>query len=1199
MNNRKNIRTLSRFLAPTLLAAALLSPSPSHATPYATSVTNNGTTISFRLNESGIVTLQYTNLAAATVTSNLNLRAAGLTVTNVAIPGAFSIIVAKTNTAGYISGVNLPISADGTNGVATNTMRYNSPRGVAVNTNPASAYFGRIYVANSAAGFVAGGTATIVNTNRGDGIYMLNADYSDAVGQGTNARNAGLPFTPPLAGDDANTPFRIEVGEDNNIYIADTSTNSAGIWTTDPDVITGTNVIAGLGFNGNGLSPSANHGRIISSVFATGSTNTGDLVVYAIDTDNTTTSDFGPNHIMKWGVGAGPLPVDLTVGTALTNMDEAALLPVSNIAADLARGPDGKFYPLQYRLVDGNSGIFVVDPATDINANGLADVVYSSLDATTATYGSTRDFFFASRAVAISPDGKYIAVVRDDNQVLIASLTNGIPDLSSRRLLANGSLTTLGRDISFDAAGNLYVTSSSQQILRVFTPGYITRATTTWSPSGPATFSMTNITPNEVKILATSTNAAEPNVNGSFTFYRSGDLSNPLTVNYIIGGTAARGADYQTNVFGFTSATVTNTVTFAAGVASTNVDILVIDDSIGEVVETVNFTLVSSTNYVSANNQAATVWIADDGIDLPNVNVKALGLGFNELLTNRPAKFVVSISSVWNVDITANVSLTGTAVSGVDYSNPNSFTLTIPQGQTLVTNLVYSIDNATIDPDKTLIYNILSGTGYTNLGAISTNIALRNDDLATLPVLFSDDFETNSAPIWRTNAVSVDNDATFSYDYSLDGIPAAPHTPGGATTKGLKIRAHTAGVASPATGIGASPIGLVLTNDYRLRFDAWLNYNGPAPVGGTSSSQFLGIGMGVSELRTNVAGNSAGTPIAAWNNLPGSAVIFTADGDGGFVESTGDYVAYTGNTPVALSTNVYPANSRDAGAAYYGEFGDIVIPAAQTTVAPTTQTGYAGPGTLAFTWHDVIATKVGNLFTLDIDGLRVINLTYATPLVGSNFSVGYIDENTSFAPTAQLQMNAAIIDNLIVEKLALSTNANLASLILTPGTLVPSFSAGTLTYEATNGLGTNYTVTAAVSHPSATLQLNVNGGGFTSLTSGVASGTLALNAGANTVVVRVTAPDATTVQDYTLNAFMFSTGPNLSVPTLTNSLSGSALTLSWPADHIGFNLQAQTNALSTGLTTNWFNVAGSASTNTVTITVDPTKPTVFYRLVYP
>jgi len=562
---------------------------------------------------------------------------------------------------------------------------------------------------------------------------------------------------------------------------------------------------------------------------------------------------------------------------------------------------------------------------------------------------------------------------------------------------------------------------------------------------------------------------------------------------------------------------------------------------------------------------------------LPNVNVKALGLGFNELLPGRPAKFVVSISSVWNVDITANIALAGTAVAGVDYTGSSTFTVTIPQGQTLVTNLVVPIDNNTVAPDKTLIYNIASGTGYTNIGAISATNTLRNDDLAPLPILFSDDFETNSAPNWKTNATPTDSDAVFAYDYGTsDGIPIAPHTTNG-TTLGLKLRAHFTG-ANPG-GISVSPLGLVLTNDYRLRFDAWLNFNGAAPGGGTGSSEFMTIGMGVSELRTNVAGNASGTSIAAWNGIMGPSVMFTADGDGGFAEATGDYVAYTANSVVALSTNVYPGNSRDNFGAYYGEFGNNPVPAAQTALFPSSQTGASEVGALAFAWHDVIATKVGNLYTLDIDGLRIINLTYTPATVGSNFSLGYVDENNSI--TAIPQMNAFIADNLTVEKLNPSTNADLASLSLNIGTLVPGFSAGTVSYAVTNGTGTNYTVTATVSHPSGTLQLNVNGGGFTVLTSGVASSTLALNTGANTVVVRVTAPDATTVKDYTLNVVLVSSGPSLTVPTLTSSLSGNTLTLSWPPDHLGFSLQTQTNALSVGLTpaTNtWFVVPGSAAT---------------------
>ena len=72
------------------------------------------------------------------------------------------------------------------------------------------------------------------------------------------------------------------------------------------------------------------------------------------------------------------------------------------------------------------------------------------------------------------------------------------------------------------------------------------------------------------------------------------------------------------------------------------------------------------------------------------------------------------------------------------------------------------------------------------------------------------------------------------------------------------------------------------------------------------------------------------------------------------------------------------------------------------------------------------------------------------------------------------------------------------------------------------------------------------------------------------------------------------------VPTnITFQITASVLTLSWPADHIGWQLQAQTNSPAEGLGTNWVNVAGAALTNQVSLPVDPTVGSVFYRLAYP
>jgi autotransporter-associated beta strand protein len=62
------------------------------------------------------------------------------------------------------------------------------------------------------------------------------------------------------------------------------------------------------------------------------------------------------------------------------------------------------------------------------------------------------------------------------------------------------------------------------------------------------------------------------------------------------------------------------------------------------------------------------------------------------------------------------------------------------------------------------------------------------------------------------------------------------------------------------------------------------------------------------------------------------------------------------------------------------------------------------------------------------------------------------------------------------------------------------------------------------------------------------------------------------------------------------SVTGTNLTLSWPADHLGWYLQVQTNTLSTGLGTNWSDVANSSTLTNVVVPVNPNNPAVFYRM---
>jgi len=105
----------------------------------------------------------------------------------------------------------------------------------------------------------------------------------------------------------------------------------------------------------------------------------------------------------------------------------------------------------------------------------------------------------------------------------------------------------------------------------------------------------------------------------------------------------------------------------------------------------------------------------------------------------------------------------------------------------------------------------------------------------------------------------------------------------------------------------------------------------------------------------------------------------------------------------------------------------------------------------------------------------------------------------------------------------------------------------------------------------------------------------------NPVVLTVNAPNGSNYPE--VDNFILTLIPAGSVATnptnITTSVSGNQLTLSWPADHTGWRLQVQTNAPGVGLTATWVTVAGSATTNQVTIPVNTANGSVFFRMIYP
>src|SRR5688572_21080125 len=112
---------------------------------------------------------------------------------------------------------------------------------------------------------------------------------------------------------------------------------------------------------------------------------------------------------------------------------------------------------------------------------------------------------------------------------------------------------------------------------------------------------------------------------------------------------------------------------------------------------------------------------------------------------------------------------------------------------------------------------------------------------ASAQTLFSDNFDS-AGGLYTINQ-DPDAEVLFTYDYSAVGIPSAPNSTGG-TTLGVRFRANHGDLTLGAQAINISPTGQTFSGDYSLRFDLWINPNGPFPAGGGGSTQFGTAGVG-------------------------------------------------------------------------------------------------------------------------------------------------------------------------------------------------------------------------------------------------------------------------------------------------------------------------------------------------------------------
>jgi hypothetical protein len=291
------------------------------------------------------------------------------------------------------------------------------------------------------------------------------------------------------------------------------------------------------------------------------------------------------------------------------------------------------------------------------------------------------------------------------------------------------------------------------------------------------------------------------------------------------------------------------------------------------------------------------------------------------------------------------------------------------------------------------------------LGLIATCLALGHG-LRAQPVLFSDDFDTDTAAQWDvfngSNSGVPDFTAEFHYDYGALGIPPAPNSTGG-RTRGVKFTVNKNDNVPDTAGVSAYPKGKTFSGDYALRVDMWMGYNG-GPFGGTGSTEYGIFGI-------NHAGNKV-----TWDNVnltDSDGVWFGVTGEGG-TGSTGDYRAYeglSGGPPFRLSPLDAGFLDRDGDGTPEFEVNPgqpLTFPLKAILPAPPGET----PGAPGKQWVQVeVRQRAGELSWL-INGFVIASRQNFSGFDAGTIMIGTMDTFSSIANPKE--ENFTIFDNVRV-----------------------------------------------------------------------------------------------------------------------------------------------------------------------------------------
>ena len=281
----------------------------------------------------------------------------------------------------------------------------------------------------------------------------------------------------------------------------------------------------------------------------------------------------------------------------------------------------------------------------------------------------------------------------------------------------------------------------------------------------------------------------------------------------------------------------------------------------------------------------------------------------------------------------------------------------------------------------------------------------------------------------------------------------------------------------------------------------------------------------------------------------------------GFTSSIETYTASVANSIETISVTATPTQANATMVQYLGPTGDVLFTGALSVGANVIRTVVTAQDGLTKKTYTVTVTRLSNDARLSALVLPGVSLSPGFDSATESYTASVANATTRITVTpTRFQANATITVNgtsvtsgsasgsialnvgsniitvvvtaqdgttrtyTVTVTRAASAVATLSNLTLSSGSLNSSFASTTETYTASVGNAvSSITLTPTVTQANATI--TVNGA---AVTSGSASGSIALNVGPNIITVVVTAQDGTTTKNYTVTVTRISNDATLS-----------------------------------------------------------------------